>query len=217
MKFEVELQYLYRGEAPLVVPVELASMTLATSERFDIVDSYFDTEQLDLRREGCSLRVRQTGNEPLPQLTFKGRSSERGSHNGKARREIELPVESIPQDTGELTDLLREVELLDVVAKAARLADDAVLCHIGVIRNDRSTHRYVNGMHELELTWDRLEYPVGPKETRLELEVKWEHAESALAHADAELRQLLGDDLVEPKRGKVRELCERLYPQLVAA
>src|SRR4051794_1632685 len=114
MKFEVELQYLYRGDSPLVVPVELASMTLASSERFDVVDSYFDTEQLDLRRAGCSLRVRQTGNEPLPHLTFKG-SSERGSHNGKTRREIETPVASIPQDTGELTDLLRAVELLEVV------------------------------------------------------------------------------------------------------
>jgi uncharacterized protein YjbK len=216
MGVEVELQYVYRGDGPLVVPVELASMTLGTSERFDVVDSYFDTERLDLRRAGCSLRVRQTHNEPLPLLGFKG-SSERGNHNGKKRREIEVAVESIPQEPDELTDVLREVELLDVVRAGAGLEDDAVLCHIGLIRNDRSTHRYVNGMHELELTWDRLEYPVGPGQTRVELEVKWEHAERALARADAELRQLFGDDLVQAERGKVRELCERLYPELVNA
>lgn len=219
MTFEVELQYVYRGDGPLVVPVELASLTLAASERFDVVDSYFDTKQLDLRRAGCSLRVRQTGNEPLPILSLKGPSkpdSKRG-HNGKKRREIEVPVESIPQETDELTDLLRRVELLDVVRKAADLEDDAALCHIGVIRNDRSIHRYVNGLHELELNWDRLEYPVGPPEIRLELEVKWEHAERALAKADAELRRLLGDQLAPPDRGKVRELCERLYPELIAA
>ena len=38
-----------------------------------------------------------------------------------------------------------------------------------------------------------------------------------LARADAELRQLFGDDLVQAERGKVRELCERLYPELVSA
>ena len=219
MMFEVELQYVYRGDGPLVIPVELASLTLATSERFDVVDSYFDTKQLDLRRAGCSLRVRQSGNEPLPILSVKGPSkpdAKRG-HNGKKRREIEAPVESIPQEPDELAEVLRQVELLDVVRAAAGLADDAVLCHIGLIRNDRSTHRYVNGMHELELTWDRLEYPVGPGQTRVELEVKWEHAERALARADAELRELFGDDLVQAERGKVRELCERLYPELVSA
>jgi hypothetical protein len=214
MKVEVELQYVYRGKAPPVVPVELASLTLGASERFDIVDSYFDTTELDLRRAGCSLRVRTAANEPLPALSFKG-SSERGSHNGKRRREVEIPVESIPQEPDELTDLLRHLCLVDVVREAASLDDDAVLHRIGVIRNDRSTHEYVNGLHRLELTWDRLEYPVGPRETRVEVEVKWEHAERTLGRADAELQELLGPDLVPAERGKVRELCERLYPELV--
>jgi hypothetical protein len=47
------------------------------------------------------------------------------------------------------------------------------------------------------------------------VEVKWEHAERTLGRADAELQELLGPDLVPAERGKVRELCERLYPELV--
>jgi hypothetical protein len=47
--------------------------------------------------------------------------------------------------------------------------------------------------------------------------LKSDHTELYLEEADAELRRLFGDDLVPAERGKVRELCDRLYPELVAA
>ena len=47
---EIELQYLYTGSEPLVIPVELAGFALANSASFDIRDSFFDTDSLALRR-----------------------------------------------------------------------------------------------------------------------------------------------------------------------
>lgn len=42
-------------------------------------------------------------------------------------------------------------------------------------------------------------------------------AERLLDQAATELRAVFADGLVEPERGKTRELCERLYPELLAA
>lgn len=86
---------------------------------------------------------------------------------------------------------------------------------IGQITNERSRHAYVQGLHRLELTWDQLEYPVGPPETRVEVEVKSKFAKRSLA--EKELNELFKADLEAPARGKVRELCTRLYPELVSS
>ena len=84
-------------------------------------------------------------------------------------------------------------------------------------RNRRSEHRYEHGLHRLDLTWDELEYPTGPAELRLEVEAASPHAERLLEQAAAELQVALGENLSVPERGKTRELCERLYPELLAA
>ena len=42
-------------------------------------------------------------------------------------------------------------------------------------------------------------------------------AEPLLEQVAAELRGIFGNDLVEADRGKTLELCERLYPELLAA
>ena len=76
---------------------------------------------------------------------------------------------------------------------------------------------YANGLHRLELTWDRLAYPIGPPETRLEVEARNEAAARFLDRVDEELRGLFGKSLRPASQGKSRELCERLYPELLAA
>jgi hypothetical protein len=85
---------------------------------------------------------------------------------------------------------------------------------IGELRTERSRHTFVQGLHRLELTWDRVRYPVGPDGVRLEVEVKSSLADRYLTGASAELRDLLGNSLERARRGKVRELCDRLYPEL---
>ena len=210
---EVELQYVYRGDAPPVVPTRLADLVLAGSESFRLTDTYFDTEDLALRQAGCSLRIRVSDDDGRARLTWKGRS--RRHKNGKRRPEVEVPIASVPDEPEVLAALLDRHRIDRLIGDACGLDEPLELQAIGEIRNDRSRHTYVQGLHRLELTWDRLEYPTGPPETRVEVEVKSRLAERYLAQAEEDLRGLFGDDLEAPARGKVRELCTRLYPELV--
>jgi uncharacterized protein YjbK len=213
---ELELQYLYRGERQPIVPTELAHLTLAGSETFTITDTYFDTEDLELRRAHCSLRVRTAENRASSHLTWKG-PPKRRRRKGKKRTEVELPISSIPDTDGDLTRLLRKHGLWEVIRDAADLPDPFCLNPIGQLHNERSTHTYAQGLHVLELCWDRIEYPIGSPELRVEVEVKSRVTEPYLEQADAALRELFGSDLTKPKRGKVQELCTRLYPDVLAA
>src|SRR3954451_5702915 len=205
---EVELQYLYTGSAPPQVPALLATLPLGSSSRFLLVDRYFDTEDLALRRSGHSLRVRVADNDPAPRLTWKGPATRDGLRSEKRRHEIEFPVELLPGSGDELVGLLLEHGLWERICKASELDGGAALHQIGELRNRRSSHQYEHGLHLLELSWDHVEYPLGPEEVRLEVELKSAFAERYLEQADAELRALFGSDLTTPERGKVRELCE---------
>ena len=212
MTVESELQFMYRGEGPPLVPVELAKLTLAGSERTQLVDTYYDTDDLRLRRAGCTLRIRQAVNRTRPRLTWKGSAVRR--RGAKEREETEVPLEHLPRDGAELAEKLVELGLWDLVRKAMKRRKGGRLESIGEVRNDRSTHSYVRGLHRLELTWDRLDYPVGPPETRLEVEVKSRPARRFLKAVQAELDAIYGGALVSPPRGKVKELCDRLYPDV---
>lgn|SRR5436190_2859900 len=212
---EVELQFVYRGGGPLVVPTTLADLELSRSRAGVLLDTYFDTPALDLRRAGCSLRVRQSEHMVRALLTFKGPSRRHGG--AKRRHETELAIDSLPADADEMGCLLHEVRLDLVVRRLAGLGKDFSPQPIGQLRNRRSQHRYEHGLHSLELTWDELEFPTGAPQIRLEVEARSKLAERLLKQADAELRELHGECLVAPERGKTRELCERLYPELLAA
>jgi inorganic triphosphatase YgiF len=212
---EVELQFLYRGRGPLLVPIRLADLELRRSNATVLLDTYFDTESLELRRAGCSLRIRQSEAEDRPRLTFKGPSRKR--NDVKRRHETEVEIGLSPANDSELRTLLRDLDLDRAVRRFAGLDDEAALHPIGQIRNRRSQHRYAHGLHRLDLTWDELEFPTGPEQTRLEVEAQGEGAERLLEQAAKELTGLFADDLVAPDRGKTRELCERLYPELLAA
>ena len=79
---------------------------------------YFDTDDLALRRAGCTLRIRVDDSTATAVVTWKGPAKRRGK-NHKRRPEVELPVESVPDTGEELTQLLakRSVgEIVDVVA-----------------------------------------------------------------------------------------------------
>jgi uncharacterized protein YjbK len=212
---EVELQFVYRGEPPLVVPTRLGDLELRRSRTISILDTYYDTASLELRRSGCSLRVRQAENVVRPLLTLKGPSRKRTG--AKRRYEAEVEIDELPAQIADMSSLLRELDLLEKLHAFVAVAETARLVPVGALRNRRSEHRYEHGLHRLDLTWDELEYPTGPPEIRLEVEAHSEPAERLLDRVAMELRALLGDSLVKPDRGKTRELCERLYPELLAA
>jgi hypothetical protein len=212
---EVELQFVYRGRGPLLVPTRLADLELRHSTAVALLDTYFDTETLDFRRAGCSLRVRRSDAHDRPRLTFKGPS--RKHRDVKRRHETEVEIQEVPSDAVAMWQLLRDLRLEDVIRRYTELEGDVAPQPIGELRNRRSQHRFAHGLLKLDLTWDELEFPTGPPQTRLEVEAQGEGGERLLGEAAKELTELFGDDLVPPERGKTRELCERLYPELLAA
>src|SRR4051794_34704574 len=141
---EVELQFEFRGKGRLVVPISLCDLELRRSRAMSILDTYYDTTSLDLRRCGCSLRVRQAENVVRPLLTLKGPSRRRGG--AKRRYEAEVQIDQLPADISDMSSLLRDSGLL---GELERLAGSATpeLVPIGEIRNRRSQHRYEHGLH----------------------------------------------------------------------
>jgi len=211
---EIELQYLYTGDEPLMVPAELATFSLAGSAIFDIRDTFFDTGDLDLRRAGCSLRIRRQSNLPTPFITWKGPSTRR-SDRAREREEIEFPVDHIPADGREMLAMLDAAGLREKLTTV--VATDPKLAMIGELENRRSTHDYVQGLHHVELCWDRLRFPLGPPQIRLELETKNDSAGRYISDFDRELRERFNGDLTDAEYGKAKELCVRLYPELFGA
>ena len=210
---EIELQYLYRSNDAMMVPAELAGFALAESLSFDIVDAFWDTQDLRLRRTGCSLRVRRQSNLPHPVLTWKGPSEWR-EDGARQREEVEVPIDHVPVDAAEILATLRRYHLWELLAPPANLEDDVELECIGELKNRRTSHLYVQGLHRLELAWDRIAYPVGEPEARLEVEAKRQRAARFLADVARDLASLYGKKLVPAPHGKAKELCRRLYPEL---
>ena len=211
---EVELQYVYRGDDREVVPIELAGLRLERSKVLELHDSFFDDDELSLRRSRCSLRVREAGDRK-PHLVWKGPSLRR-SDGAKSRDETDIPLTAAPTSGAEIRRVLKLSGIWPLVQAAASLSDDVELRCVGQIRNRRSVHRYRSAQFDLELVWDRLAYPVGAPETRIEVEAMTAASVMLLQTADAQLRAAFGDRLEPVTRGKCRELCARLYPELVS-
>jgi inorganic triphosphatase YgiF len=212
---EIELQYLYRSSDAMMVPTELAGFALAESLSFEIVDAFFDTQDLDLRRSGCSLRVRRQSNLPHPLLAWKG-PTQRREDGARQREEVEVPIDHVPAGGEEILAVLRRYSLWQLVAAPAALGESVTLDLIGQLRNRRTSHLYVQGLHRLELAWDRITYPVGEPEARLEVEAKRQRAARFMAEVDQQLRGAFGKKLVPAPHGKAKELCLRLYPEVFA-
>jgi putative Mg2+ transporter-C (MgtC) family protein len=204
---EVELQYVYRGDDRAVVPVKLAGALLSRSRSVEIVDVYFDTDELLLRRARCSLRVRQETARP-PQLIWKGPSEQAGG--AKRRDEREAPVDRVPRSGHDVRMLLHQVELWDTASRSVPALEGRELRPLGELHNQRSVHDDIGGSRLLELVSDRLTYPTGEPETRVEAEAESHSAATMLEQVDAELRAHFGQDLVRAERGKAKELCVRV-------
>lgn len=212
---EIELQYLYRSDDALLVPAELAGFVLAESQSFEIMDSFFDAHDLSLRLAGSSVRVRQQSNLPRPILTWKG-PSERREDGARQREEVEVPIDHMPTTGEALVAALRHYALWDTILETSGLAGELALEPIGKIQNRRTTHLFVQGLHRLEMAWDRISYPVGQPEVRLEVEAKRQAAARYLGDVDRQLRSMYGKTLQPAPHGKAKEMCTRLYPDVFA-
>ena len=111
---EIELQYLYRGDQPAMIPVELADFVLGDSEAYSVLDTYHDTDRLALRRAGCSLRIRSQGNLPRPLLTWKGPATRRPD-GSKSREELQVALDHVPRDGTEVAAVLHRLDLWERV------------------------------------------------------------------------------------------------------
>ena len=127
-----------------------------------------------------------------------------------------MPIDHVPTDAAEIIDALRRYHLWELIVPPVGLGDDIELEKIGELRNRRSSHLYVQGLHRLELAWDRITYPVGQPEARLEVEAKRQRAARFLAQVHEELLKLYGKKLVPAPHGKAKEMCRRLYPEIFA-
>ena len=141
------------------------------------LDTYYDTAALDLRRSGCSLRVRQSDGSVSPRLTLKGRhASER---RAKARYEAEMEIAKLPGEIDDIRDLLRA---LDLLGELERLAEP----RLG--KSCTESARYATGVRAslrarpppARPDLGRARFLTGPPQTRLEVE----------AHSDVAARLL---------------------------
>lgn len=212
---EIELQYLFPVEPRLVVPTELADFQLEGSARVTIIDRFWDGDALQLRRSGSTLRIREQSGSGGPALCWKGVATRR-KDGAKQRQEIELPIDHVPTDGAQMTETLAANHLDAMIIADTGLDDLPDLHAIGELRNRRSTHLYRQGLHIVELTWDRITYPTGEGETRLEVETKSPQAAAFLGAMARDLQEIYGERLVPAPHGKSRELCNRLYPDLLA-
>src|SRR4051794_31812595 len=204
---EAELQYIIDSDGPPIVPIELAGASLHSSHITELVDVYFDSPDLGLRKAGCPLRVRsETGR--APRLTWKGPAMRTGAVKQREEREVE--IDHVPTAGDELRALLVRNELWNVIAQTAPAIEQHDLEPIGPLINHRSLHCYQSGSHRFELAWDRMSYPIGAPEVRIEVEAKSTSAVHLLHKVDIELHNHFGDTLQRPRRGKVKELCARL-------
>ena len=136
---EIELQYLYRSTEPIVVPTELAGFALAESLTFEIIDRFFDTSDLELRRVGLLAARAPPVEPPAPAADLEGplgaargrRAAARGGRGagrpraGRRRRRSSTCCAATACGTS--------------CATRPAIGDDAELEPIGELKNRRSS------------------------------------------------------------------------------
>lgn len=199
MENEWERQFLLTDPASFAHPAQLAGTVHRASVEWELSDTYLDTCDGALRRWGWTVRIRERRGAPAL-CTVKGPKT-RHAHGIAGRAERETPM------AGRDLDACRDVlgaspELVAIIGGLERLEV------VGTLHNARIAHEYACPYRgALELVVDRLHYPVGPDEHRVEVELKdgpLELLEIAAAECAAH------PALTDPRRGKRKELVRRL-------
>jgi inorganic triphosphatase YgiF len=188
MSIEIERQWLASDD--VVLPDAVGPFAGEAVEQREIVDTYLDTADRAIRAGGGRLRLRTQNGRRL--ATFK--QSLAGPADGVRRRE------EIESDVGD------EPEECTAFA-AARAHSTQPLVEVGTLRTVRSARRYRHGELAVEAVVDRLRYPDGSSETRVEAEGD----EPSVVAFSAELERAL-PGLAPAATTKGAELGRRLGP-----
>jgi inorganic triphosphatase YgiF len=159
MSVEIERQWLAPDDVEL--PDHVGPFAAAEVEQREIVDTYLDTADFALRAGGARLRIRVQDGRTL--ATFK-RSLEGPADGVRRREEIEGAADGDPEDSEAF--------------RAARALSADPLVPVGTLHTARAARVYRHGAHAVEATIDRLRYPDGSRETRVEAEGDEESVEA---------------------------------------
>jgi inorganic triphosphatase YgiF len=159
MGVEIERQWIAPDDVEL--PDRIGPFEATDVEQRSITDTYLDTPESALREGGARLRIRVQDGRRL--ATFK-RSLEGPADDTRRREEIEGAADGDP----ELSEAFR----------AARALSADPLVPVGTLHTARSARDYRDGSHVVEATIDRLRYPDGSRETRVEAEGDEESVEA---------------------------------------
>jgi inorganic triphosphatase YgiF len=182
----IEVERQWRAHSRLHLPSRIGSWK-AIEDRYDrLIDHYYDTFDMHLQSQRARLRLRRAGASEVATLKRRVTSS------GGLRRSIEIEgaFEHDPETS--------------VAFVAARLLTLKPLIEVGRIVTARSTRIYANAERTLELARDRVSYPVGDDEWRLEAE-----GETSDVEEFAMLLERLPLGLAPVRHGKVQTLLRR--------
>jgi inorganic triphosphatase YgiF len=190
MAVEVERQWIAPDDVAL--PAQVGPFAGGDDEEREIVDTYLDTADRAIREGGGRLRLRVQNGRRL--ATFK-RSLEGPADGIRRREELEDEVGDDPEASAPF--------------RAARAIAGGPLEEVGTLRTARTAREFRHGDLVVEATIDRLRYPDGSTETRVEAEGD----EDAVAAFARELERVL-PALRPAATTKGGELARRLGEQV---
>jgi inorganic triphosphatase YgiF len=182
----VEIERQWRAHAGLRLPPLLGAWRALAERDLRLVDHYYDTADLQLAEQRARLRVRCSDEADVATLKRRVSSGDRL----RRRIEIEGPCGGDPEAS--------------VAFIAARLLTLHPLERIGRIVTARTAHVYACGERRIEIARDRVSYPVGGDEWRLEAEGAADDVNEI-----AGLLERLPLGLEPVRRGKVQTLLRR--------
>jgi inorganic triphosphatase YgiF len=182
----LEIERQWRAHASLRLPQAIGPWRAVDHRDELLVDYYYDTADLQLAVQRARLRVRRAAAADIATL------KRRVSSDGRLRRRIEIegPYDGDPETS--------------VAFVAARLLTQHPLTLLGRIVTARATRVYSLGGRRIEVARDRVSYPVGPDEWRLEAE-----GDARDVLEIGRLLELLPLGLAPVRRGKVQTLLRR--------
>jgi inorganic triphosphatase YgiF len=182
----LEIERQWRAHASLRLPASIGPWQAVDHRDELLVDHYYDTADLQLAQQRARLRVRRADTADIATLKRHVSSDDRM----RRRIEIEGPCIGDPEAS--------------VAFVAARLLTEHPLTLLGRIVTTRTTRVYALGARSVEVARDRVSYPVGRDEWRLEAEGE---ARDVLEIGHLLERLPLG--LAPVRRGKVQTLLRR--------